>query len=108
MRIYNLTDRPIPKQKGAGPTVLRKAGIIIQPGGYADVPDTFRLGAISGWVNRGLVSIGERPDWYLKAREKEMENKARARSNARKSKEPRSEPKSKSSSKKGKDKKEKK
>lgn len=75
MRLFNLTDQPLPKKKVAEPQTLRKAGVILEPGGHFDVHPKFPLYEISGWISSGKVSVGERPEWYIKAKEEERNAK---------------------------------
>ena len=77
MRLYNITDLPNPKQEKAEPQTLRKAGVIIEPGGFFDVPKGFRLGTISGWIHSGLVVVSECPHWYSEAKKAAHIEKAR-------------------------------
>lgn len=77
MRLYNLTDQVLPKQTEAYPITLKKAGIILEPGEFFDVPDGFDMGKINSWVTRGLVSVGKRPDWYIANRKKVREGPSR-------------------------------
>lgn len=86
MRIYNLTDLPLPKQSKTNPIILKKHGITIKPGEYMDVPDTFALGSISGWMSAGWASVNARPDWYLAAREAARNKIAADKSASRKTK----------------------
>jgi len=75
MRLFNLTDQVLPRKKVAEPQTLKKAGVIIEPGGYCDVPDKFHLGIISGWISSGKVAVNEKPEWYVKVKEDERNAK---------------------------------
>lgn len=75
-RLYNLTDEPRPGSAEAYPITLKKSGIVLEPGAHFDVSNKFTLGAISGWINTGLISVDSKPDWYIKAKKDALEKEA--------------------------------
>ena len=75
MRLFNLTDQPLPRKEVAEPQELRKAGVILEPGGHCDVSDKFQLSAISAWIGSGKVAVNQKPEWYVKAKEDERNAK---------------------------------
>lgn len=79
MKLFNLTDRLAPGQARLYPQTLKRMGVVIEPGGFVEVPDDFRIGLISGWVNSGLVSADRVPDWYANQRNEEKRAKISAR-----------------------------
>lgn len=64
MRLYNLTDKPLPGHKKSINVTLRKAGIVLNPGGYVDLPASAHIGQVHGWVSSGWVAIDKLPYWY--------------------------------------------
>ena len=79
MKLFNITDRLAPGKTNLYPQTLSRMGIVIEPGGFVEVPDDFRIGLISGWVNGGLVSVGSVPSWYAHQRQEEKRAKIEAR-----------------------------
>jgi hypothetical protein len=68
MRLFNLTDKALPRKSAAEPQTLRKAGIVIEPGGFVDTPKNFMLGTVGGWITSGKVAVDQPPAWYLEAK----------------------------------------
>lgn len=64
MRLFNLTDQPLPRQKEALKLTLKKAGIVLKPGDFVDLPKNFSLGQVAGWVHSGWAAVDELPKWY--------------------------------------------
>lgn len=64
MRLFNLTDQPLPRQKEALNLTLRKAGIVLKPGDFVDLPKNFSLGQVAGWIHSGWASVNDLPKWY--------------------------------------------
>lgn len=64
MRLFNLTDQPLPRQKEALKLTLRKAGIVLKPGDFVDLPKNFSLGQVAGWIHSGWASVNDLPKWY--------------------------------------------
>lgn len=79
MKIFNLTDRLAPGSTELYPQTLRRLGIVIPPGESVEVPDDFRVGLISGWMSRGLISLHHRPEWYIRQMNEEKRAKIDAR-----------------------------
>lgn len=63
MLLYNVTDKALPKQDKPLNLTLKKAGIILEPGGSVDVQSQM-LGQIAAWVQKGWVHKDELPAWY--------------------------------------------
>ena len=53
-------------------------GIVLEPGGFVDLEDSFRLGHISGWVSSGWVAVDQLPGWYAERRVAKVEAKQKA------------------------------
>lgn len=78
MKLFNLTDRAVPGRV-LYPQVLASRGLKIEPGSWVEVPDNFNLGSISGWINGGMVSVGQRPKWYVDLENQERRARVEAR-----------------------------
>lgn len=79
MKLFNLTDRLAPGQKTLNTQTLKRPGVTIEPGKFAEVPDDLPLGYISGWLNGGLISINNVPHWYALQVQEEKRAKIEAR-----------------------------
>jgi len=75
MMYYNLTDVTPPWSKGQQPHRVRLAGTCIEPGECADIKRV-SLSAIYGLVRSHIVSVGSRPDWYVRRKEAQLSAEA--------------------------------
>ena len=68
MLIHNLTDCTPPNKPARVARKLKIAGVVIEAGKSAEVPDSVRTASFAGFITSNEVSIGMQPDWYRKAK----------------------------------------
>jgi hypothetical protein len=77
MIVHNLTDYGLPYRDPRKPRKLKVAGVEIEPGKLADIPDhRLQPSDIAGWITANEVSIDGLPEWYQEARRQKMDRKS--------------------------------
>ena len=77
MIVHNLTDYSLPHRGSRKPRKLKVAGVEIEPGKLADIPDhRLQPSDIAGWITASEVSIDGLPEWYQEARRQKMDRKS--------------------------------